>query len=681
MDKKEVKIQDIMMNEGINANIKYVSEYRNSNNQPLVFNGPCFVDKQYCGCGFTHMVLQQSFEYPTVLIACRVALLACKKHAFKDALHVKQGVTKNNIATYIRMRLSKNEHPKIMVTDASLHKVIGAINDVANLGETSLSSFKFIWDEAQLLFENYRSQSINNALNLVFDNHLDCTFVSAILPSMELINAHSLLKDIPYYQLKWREGLQEKVNIVKIETKNPLGAALNMINDFKAGIYPTVTIDNVEYQSKHLNIFLNSVTAIVNLIKTAKLQPNEVNLIISKSDNDRNDNILRKLTREMFPNHEGDPLYKVGEFYPREIAEEKPMIQLMTSTSFQGCEDFSKDTTTLIVCDGKSANTLLDVSLEIQQIVSRLRLQSPFRNTVYMAYSTTRYGMNDEQFDNHVEGQKALSRTQISTYEYLKDQLNKATNDLDADAWLTKINNMHKSFNNGIEPFGYLYYDKNTDEYKDDEIMRLADYHKQCVVNNLFKNGTYIYNAINDSTLIECNQTQLRAYEEVVKLTIKNTTFEDKFATYVTWSNSNDEALVKAANQLDEKYKYIFSMFIDKLGEDKCASYGYQRSKLQKLVDGTFNEERKMKKYNDPLVKLNMQKITKELATRLYGKDTISAKDLKAMIKELYAQYHIPFTAKATSIVDHGFWVDVKDVKVDGKAVHSYIIKSRPKMR
>lgn len=81
-------------------------------------------------------------------------------------------------------------------------------------------------------------------------------------------------------------------------------------------------------------------------------------------------------------------------------------INFYTSTCFEGCDIYDPDGVTVIVSDGRKANTLLDISTLFTQICGRIR-DSRYKHEIIHVFSTTKYSQDIslDEFVAATEGQ------------------------------------------------------------------------------------------------------------------------------------------------------------------------------------------------------------------------------------------------------------------------------------
>ena len=148
------------------------------------------------------------------------------------------------------------------------------------------------------------------------------------------------LKDIPTFKIDWEDKTEVKVNAVQCKY---VGATVKkVINDF---------LEGKVFGNAHF--FVNSVEFIATMIKNCNLTNENTRIIFSKN------NETYKHTCQGVTNGETtDPVKKIN-FY--------------TSTCFEGCDLFDTEGKIYIISESSKAQTLMDISTQVRQIVGRIR--------------------------------------------------------------------------------------------------------------------------------------------------------------------------------------------------------------------------------------------------------------------------------------------------------------------
>ena len=327
------------------------------------------VDKELTGCGATTLALIDSV--PTILASPRRALVLNKAGQFPlpGSLAVVSGVYKNDIVEYLEDCRGAGRVPKIITTYDSLSKITACLSD----GEKE--SFRLVVDE----FQNILSDSTFKALTEMSflrecSTYSHVTYLSATPMLEKYIDSIEYFDNIPYTSLKWDEDDIIEFRLYDNPASNPLGAICEVIKAYRKDGY--MELDGI--RSYEAVIFLNSVRNILNIIKTCNLTPEECNIIISNTKDNRS--ILDAFGIDRTYD------YTIGQVPLR--GEQNKMFTFCTSTAYQGCDFHSNSAMTFIVSDSSIPTTVVDIFTELPQIIGRQRDgDNPFRNRAAFYYS------------------------------------------------------------------------------------------------------------------------------------------------------------------------------------------------------------------------------------------------------------------------------------------------------
>ena len=177
----------------------------------------------------------------------------------------------------------------------------------------------------------------------------------------------------------------------RLQTNSPHSAVVNIIRQHNSG-YP-FTLGG--HKAKEYFFFVNSVSAIGRIIKSAKLDPNEVKIICSKNEVNR---------------------YKLKGF------------TFCTKSAFYGVDFHSDAGLVIIVSDGYAKSSLLDISTDITQIAGRIRTkENPFKHVILHIYSKDMMCQSKEEFDEWYNTRLKYANTTIKAFYSLPPELRDIT--------------------------------------------------------------------------------------------------------------------------------------------------------------------------------------------------------------------------------------------------------------
>jgi len=289
---------------------------------------------------------------------------------------------------------------KILVTYDSFRHVRDALGDM-------IKTFQVVVDEFQSIFIDARFKSdaelelLNNLRNLQ-----RVCFVSATPMLDKYLVMLDEFKDLPYYELDWGSEDPRRVTKPKLEIKFTT-RSLNywiskVIQEYLSGKFETRTIkDSRSYQlytyiSKEAVFFLNSVNGICKAITTNMLSLDQCNILCAQTDDNN------KLVREAFntvikkkAEQEGikNPVLLKGDIIGDIPTKGQPhkMFTFCTRTVYLGADFYSECARTFIFSDANIECLSVDISMDLEQILGRQRLEeNPWKNCATMFVKTTR---------------------------------------------------------------------------------------------------------------------------------------------------------------------------------------------------------------------------------------------------------------------------------------------------
>lgn len=533
----------------VSSGINFLSEWTDVKGRSFFLpNG--ILDKGRAGCGATTLALEDGHK--TIICSPRNNLIENKHAQYSDStMLVVGGVTEEDIRRY----LSVAEIPKILVSYDSMPKVASCIENK--------QEWRVVVDEFQYLLSDSSFKSeVEKQLLEVVSKFSFVTYLSATPISSEYLTHFDLLRDVRIFRLQWEE--KEKPSVVRIKTNYPLQAAARIVKCYQECNYPSMEVAGETVYSTECVIFLNSVKNIISLIKTCKLSPEEVNIIVGTSED--NDNEIAKLgegfRRGRVP-LKGEPHKK---------------FTFCTSTAFAGCDFYSTTASTFVVCDPQRVNTTVDIATDLVQIAGRQRLaENPFRNYVTLIYKTGDFERTEEEFREDMERRKKLTRLEIDDIIATEDpQLRKK-----------KIHNIEKlqKMCNFSETFTMI--DSQTHQPIFNNyayVNQLYVYHLQ---KHIYQNGTTVRQQLLDSGFsLYGNQVYTAEDDYLMQLEqmASIASFKVRMKHYCEMRDSqNIFTFTLAQNQLEHQYPEL-RLFYDELGTERIRSLDYQERKLQAEV-------------------------------------------------------------------------------------------------
>lgn len=632
--------------------IKYISEFKDLyNNIPT--NGHYILNKKVCGCGATELYL--GCDKKCILASPRKNLLYNKysqhlsdnfhlfryngdkdKYFSNGSISSSETVTyKENLRDYI-----KNGGTKILTTYDSIKHIREILIE---LGE-NLEEWEVTVDEFQVMFYDCHFKATTE---YEFYKHLqgfpNVVFLSATPFLEEYLDQLDFFKSMTMYELEWPRTMVEKpkVNMTKT-SKNITKLCEGIIDKYRNGKGETTLVDGKEYRSKEAILYINSVKDIVKVIKALKIKPEEVNIICSSTP--ENISKLKELSKAMGME------YKIGDIPGK--GDTHKMFTFCTSTVYVGADFYSDNAYTYIFANPKVESLTIDVSVDIQQIIGRQRLDSnPFKNMATLYFNTKASDMTEEAFNESIRLKNEKTNRQIENFnsaphkEDFIEGLNKKPNHKENYCCISK------------DEKGNQVIEKNT-------LIELAERRAWEISNKIFNNDLSMFTALS----VNMNVTKdTDSDDSEVKVMFQKwnemKSFKDRAFFYCEACKDIPEVLDKCSF-IPTKYKE----YHEALGEEGMKELGWREDYIKNAIAPIPFEQRP----NDKIME------------RLRAKLEIGKFYTKTEIKELLCNIFKELELKGKpSASDISFYIDCeeKSKRMDGKKVVGYHVISHYKKR
>lgn len=632
--------------------IKYLSEFKDLyNNIPT--NGHYILNKKVCGCGATELYL--GCDKKCILASPRKNLLYNKysqhlsdnfhlfryngdkdKYFSNGSISSSETVTyKDNLRDYI-----KNGGTKILTTYDSIKHIREILIE---LGE-NLEEWEVTVDEFQVMFYDCHFKATTE---YEFYKHLqgfpNVVFLSATPFLEEYLDQLDFFKSMTMYELEWPRTMVEKpkVNMTKT-SKNITKLCEGIIDKYRNGKGETTLVDGKEYRSKEAILYINSVKDIVKVIKALKIKPEEVNIICSSTP--ENISKLKELSKAMGME------YKIGDIPGK--GDTHKMFTFCTSTVYVGADFYSDNAYTYIFANPKVESLTIDVSVDIQQIIGRQRLDSnPFKNMATLYFNTKASDMTEEAFNESIRLKNEKTNRQIENFnsaphkEEFIEGLNKKPNHKENYCCISKDENGNQVIEKNI-------------------LIELADRRAWEISNKIFNNDFSMFTALSVNMNVtkdtDSDDSEVKA---IFQKWNEMKSFKDRAFFYCEACKDIPEVLDKCSF-IPTKYKEYY----EALGEEGMKELGWREDYIKNAIAPIPFEQRP----ND--------KIMERLRAKLEIGKFYTKIDIKELLCNIFKELELKGKPSASDI---SFYIDCeeKSKRMDGKKVVGYQVISHYKKR
>ena len=423
------------------AGIRFMSQWKDF----IIPNEPCIMDKKIPGCGFTEYCLTNSEN--VILCSPRKLLLRNKEKQHPgEVLYVNNSLDqdettdkdlekfnrssgivptkltditpettqqeiiealKNLINTYSLNRSVSGFPVKIIVTYDSFRLVKETLGD-------RMKNFRVIIDEFQSIFTDSRFKSDTE---LEFMHHLQDLQKVCYLSATPMIDQYlerlEEFKDLPYYELDW--GIEDPCRVLKPDLKIRTCKSVNepaykIIKEYLDGNFESTSFrdssGNIQtIESKEAVFFVNSVTNIIGIINKCKLTPDQCNILIADTPDNK-----KKLKRRLGAKWEIGDIPLLGQPHK--------MFTFCTRTVYLGADFYSTNARAVIISDANIETLAVDISLDLPQILGRQRNdENPWKNRAEFYYKTRKELKTKEEFDRYIEFKVKKTNELLQSYQ------------------------------------------------------------------------------------------------------------------------------------------------------------------------------------------------------------------------------------------------------------------------
>lgn len=563
------------------------------------------LNKGVTGCGATSVAIQD--EHKTIICSPRINLIKNKVGQHEGLLGVYGDVKNDEIMAY----LEKAETPKIMVTYDSMPRLAKLIEDKTD--------WRVVVDEYQYLLidSGFRSDKAIALLDVV--NEFDyVTYLSATPIADKYIQKMEQFEDVPYTELVWGNRV-EKIFVERVVSAKPIDNAIKIVRNYQNGNFPS----EGEAVSKECVIFLNSVTNIANIVRQTKLPPEDVNIIVADTEENR------KLVRQI------DEGFDIGSI-PLE-GEPHKMFTFCTSTAFAGCDFYSTCASTFVISDNKKVHTSIDIATELAQIAGRQRLAcNPFRKTIVFIYNVDIGESNADVYKEAIE-QKLEKSIKMAEWkngapDYFKKDVIKET---------SEMQNIKKYSES------YVRYDEKSDSFTVNRWAYLNELFAYDVQHENYQDSIRVKRQLEESGFGIKGEEKKSDYKEQLKCILVKEGFADRMKRYCELRQLKETNPYYLADEIMERQYEGLKLYYDRLGYDRIKALGYKEKDLKNELERSYYENDIKQKFKEVFV---------------VG-ERMSTEDIKRTMTEIYANYGIRKNGVAKQL-ERDYGIRLKSVKV-----------------
>lgn len=630
--------------------IKYLSEWKELWNL-LPMNQHYILNKRICGCGATEAYIGSGWK--VILASPRKQLLYNKySQHISDNLHLYR--YQGNREKYFESKsysekdvfafndelgkYIKSGRKKILTTYDSLRKVKEVL--VAN-GE-NLDEWTVVVDEFQAIFYDCQFKPTTEyEFGQILGAFSTVVYLSATPFLESYLDMTRQFKDITFYELSWPESMMQIPKVEVIKSKKSVSKLCGeLIEKYRKGNVKKEAPDGKEYITEEAVFYINDVSVIKNIIKKNDLKADDVNIICSsKSENIKKLNGLSRETEEKFV---------IGDIPGK--GEPHKMFTFCTSTVYIGADFYSTNACTYIFANPLVKSMTVDVSVDLQQIIGRQRLEeNPFRNTATLYFNTRKSKVTEEELENSIKEKKDKTKKQIDNFNAVPNK----------DEQLQMMENTIRQQGHKEH---YCCIIKDADDkvrIVENEILEISERRAWEVTNQIYNNDFSMYRALKVGAVVtKSSGSDDPEVQRIFKEWNLDNQFPRKAGLYCDLYD-NFPNLLEDCTFIEGKYK----KYHDALGKEGFEALCWREDYIRQTIEPT------------PFDKLPKDQIAVKLIDALKTNKTYTKSEVKDILVNIYKKLGITGKPSASDISEYLTCED-RTVRMKGKLTATFKVTS-----
>ena len=398
--------------------IRYLSDWHNLWNTLLPEGQHYILNKRICGCGATEAYLRSGRK--VILASPRKHLLYNKySQHLSDNLHLYRyqgdkkryfentGNTEKDIFAFNNElgRYLQSGGRKILTTYDSL----GKIQEVLISSGECLQEWTVVVDEFQSMFCDCQYKATTEyEFSMILGMFSTVVYLSATPFLESYLDMTGQFGGLTVYELLWPANMTQIPEVEVIRSRKSVAClCARLVDDYRKGNGKAIMVDGGKFIAGEAVFYINSISEIKKIILENNIRPEEANIICSsKPENIRK---LDELSRETGMKFRIGDIPQKGDLHK--------MFTFCTSTVYIGADFYSTNAYSYIFANPRISSMTVDVSVDLQQIIGRQRLEeNPFRNSATLYFNTRESRVDRQALEEAVREKKEKTQRQIKNY-------------------------------------------------------------------------------------------------------------------------------------------------------------------------------------------------------------------------------------------------------------------------
>ena len=552
--------------------IRYLSDWHNLWNTLLPEGQHYILNKRICGCGATEAYLRSGRK--VILASPRKHLLYNKySQHLSDNLHLYRylgdkkryfentGNTEKDILAFNDElgRYVQSGGRKILTTYDSLGKIVEVL---LNSGEC-LQEWIVVVDEFQSIFCDCQYKATTEyEFSMILGMFSTVVYLSATPFLESYLDMTGQFGGLTVYELLWPANMTQIPEVEVIRSRKSVAClCARLVDDYRKGNGKAIMVDGGKFIAGEAVFYINSISEIKKIILENNIRPEEANIICSsKPENIRKLDELSQKTGMKF---------RIGDIPQR--GEPHKMFTFCTSTVYIGADFYSTNAYSYIFANPRISSMTVDVSVDLQQIIGRQRLEeNPFRNSATLYFNTKESRVDRQTLEEAVREKKEKTQRQIKNY-----------------AVVPYKNEMLQMMEDTIRKYGHkehyccIVRDSNGRVCViENEILEIADRRAWEVTNMIYNNDFSMYRAlkagVNVTKATDSNNPEI---QRIFREWNMDNRFDRKARMYCDL-HENAPLLLEECNFIERKYKDYY----DALGREGFESSYWREDYIKQAL-------------------------------------------------------------------------------------------------
>lgn len=585
------------------------------------------LNKGICGCGATEGFIRSGQK--VILASPRKQLLYNKysQHS-RDNLHLYrfQGdkksffeatnstgsdtlAFKDSLSLYVR-----SGGKKILTTYDSLRKIMKVLYD----NNEDFSEWIVVVDEFQLIFHDCQFKAdIEWGFTQLLQSFPTVIYLSATPFLEHYLDMLSEFNSLTMYVLQWPQMMVQVPDVEVVKSKKTVvELCCELIKKYRSGEGKSKVLPNgSNFTAREAVFYINNVSIIRKIIKRSLLTPNEVNIICASVP--ANLNKLNELSKDT------GMQFKIGEIPHR--GEPHKQFTFCTSTTYSGADFYSTNAYSYVFANPQISCMTVDVSIDLQQILGRQRLEeNPFRNSATLYFNTKKPKVSREELEESIQRKNETTYRQIENYQAVPNRSD-------------FLQLMENAIRNQGHKDNYccIFRDANGNtQVVKNKLIEMAERRAWEVSNCIYNNDFSMYRALRvDINITKAIDTDDGDLQKLFTEWTKDRSFSRKAYMYCALYDELPDMLEKC--YFIEPY---FRTYHEALGKEGFKAMHWREDYIRQALAPT------------PFDCLPKDKIAAELIKTLAVGKTYTKTDVKTILQNIYAQLNITGKPSASDV-------------------------------